>query len=124
MIGPPVRAAGVLLCVFAAGVLAGMFVERHSAYPMTAASAPMPVSHETTMAELRKVLELDDRQAAAIERVFTEHQQIVQQAWEELRPEVQEAMFEVHQEILGLIRSDQQVRFRLWLRQRHEGRPH
>jgi Spy/CpxP family protein refolding chaperone len=88
------------------------------------AAAPAPVTHETAMAELRSVLALDDAQVAAIETIFAERQKTVQRVWEQLRPEVQHAMADVHHEIDEVLRPDQRDRFLTWLHQRQHNRLH
>jgi hypothetical protein len=123
MTGPRVRATAVLLFVFATGGLTGMLVDRQALGRTSAARAPAPASHQATMAEFRKVLDLDDAQVSAIDGVFARHQRVVQRAWEQLRPEVQEAMFQVHHEVMNLLRPDQQEHFQTWLRQQHEPQP-
>jgi hypothetical protein len=101
-----------------------MVVDRYRLRPLTATSAAAHVSHEAMMSELRQVLDLDEAQMAAIERVFAAHQQTVQHAWEQLRPEVQEAMVRVHDEVTTLLRPEQRERFERWVRERHQARPH
>jgi len=124
MIGPRVRAAGVLVLVFAAGMLAGMVVDRYRLEPLTAPSAVTHASHDAMMTELRQALDLDEAQMAAVEGVFAAHQQAVQHAWEQLRPEVQEAMVRAHDEVTALLRPEQRERFERWVRERHRERPH
>ncbi len=109
-----VRAGAVLLFVFAAGVLTGIIFEHkhsfHRSPPMSAEE-----EHEAAMAELREVLELDDHQVAQIHAILAERRQHVQLMWEQLRPEVQNAMRHVHKEIAELLRPDQRKRFHDWL---------
>ena len=119
MIGHRVRAGAVVLFVFAVGVLAGIVFERHHLTP-TPAAMSVAEEHEAAMAELREVLGLDDRQVAQIHAILTERQQLVQQMWEQLRPEVQSAMRQVHSEIAELLRPEQRERFHNWLTQRLE----
>ena len=126
MTGARMRAALVLLIVFAAGALAGVAFERHHAVPTPTA---MTTEEEQTaaMAELREVAGLDDQQAAAIHAILAEHQDVVQHMWEQLRPEVQGAMLQVHSEIAELLRPDQRERFHDWIqrqREHHLGRHH
>lgn len=123
MTAPRTRAALVLLFVFAAGVLAGIALDRHHLHPTTAPSLATMAEHEAAMAELREVLELDDEQAEQIHALFVDRQEIVQQMWEQLRPEVQAAMREVHLEITALLRPEQRQAFHDWLlRQRQQHR--
>lgn len=77
-------------------------------------------AHEAVMAELREELELDDEQVEQIHAITVKHQEVVQETWEELRPEVQSAMRQVHVEIAELLRPDQRVRFHEWLMRRRE----
>lgn len=126
MIGPRVRAAVVLLFVFAAGAVAGVFLDRHHLAPP---AVPTDVSdklaeHEAAMAELREALDLDDAQVEQIEAVFASHREIVRQMWDQLRPEVQEAMRQVHLEINEILRPEQRERFHAWLMSKREQAPH
>lgn len=118
MTGPSLRAGLALAAVFAAGLLTGMFVERHhggaSLHPDTAQESA------AAMAELREHLELDDEQIEQIHRLLADNQQVVDRMWEQLRPEVQEAMRQVHFEIAELLRPEQRERFHEWLKQQQE----
>lgn len=113
MTGPRIRAAGVLICVFALGVFGGMAYERHSGRHL----ATMSVSdeHEAAMVEMREVLDLDDAQIEQIHGILARHQDVVQHMWEQLRPEVQSAMQQVHTEIADLLRPHQRELFHEWL---------
>ena len=114
MMGPRARAGGVLLFIFALGVLAGVAYERHFvARPLTTMSAAD--EHEAAMAELQELLELDEDQVAQIHRILAERQHMVQLKWEQLRPEVQDAMRQVHADIGELLHPDQRKRFHEWL---------
>ncbi len=119
MIGPRFRAGLVLLFVFAAGVLAGMFFERHHALSLHASMSPADL-HAAAMVDMREALDLDDRQVEQIHAIMSERQQLVEHLWEQLRPEVQSAMREVHAEIADLLRPDQRERFHSWLAERRE----
>jgi len=119
MMGPRVRAGGVLLFIFALGVLAGVAYERHFvARPLLTMSAAD--EHEAAITELRELLDLDEEQVAQIHRILAERQQLVQRKWEELRPEVQNAMRQVHTDIGELLHPDQRGRFHEWLIQRRK----
>ena len=124
MIGPRVGAGVVLLFIFGSGVVTGMFVERHhpDRIQMTISAA---AEHGETMADMREALGLDDQQVEAIEAILAERQHVVQILWEQLRPEVQQAMRQVHAEIGDLLRPDQRERYHDWLnRRREQGLPH
>lgn len=116
MIGPRLRAAAVLLCVFAAGALAGTGFERHH-LGRVAASVSLLGENEVAITELREFLDLDDEQVAQIHAVMAKNQHAVQLMWEQFRPEVQAAMREVHTEIAALLRPDQAARFHSWILQ-------
>jgi len=90
MIGPRVRAGAVLLCVFAAGALAGTAVERHQ-LGRVAASVSLLGEGEVAITELRAFLDLDDEQVAQIHAILADNQHTVQLMWEQFRPEVQAA---------------------------------
>ena len=114
MIGPRVRAAFVLAIVFALGFLAGMAFERHHFRPYRV-SMSAAEEQQAAMAELRELLELDEEQVAQIHAVLADRQHIVQQAWEQLRPELQSEMRQVHVDIAELLRPEQRRRFHEWL---------
>jgi len=112
----------VLLFVFVLGALAGVFVERHHHHSASQSGGLSAEEvHETAMAELQEVLGLDEGQIEQIHAVLAQHQQLVQHAWEQIRPGVQNAMREVHAEIAELLRPEQRERYHEWLsRQRDE----
>jgi Spy/CpxP family protein refolding chaperone len=116
-----VRAAAVLLFVFALGALSGVAFERHHASRTPARTSFSPRDeHAARMAELRDYLELDDEQVARIEAVLHKHREAVHRSWQKLRPEVQSAMHDVHNEIAQLLPPSQRKRFHEWLLERHE----
>ena len=127
---PKAMAALVLLSVFTLGAVAGIFVHGHLGAPLHGlrpAETSTTQLHEEAMEELRATLQLSDEQVTAIESIMAHRQEIVQTMWERLRPEVQEAMQEVHEEIAALLTTEQRQRFHEWLlqqRQRHETQLH
>ena len=121
MIGPRVRAGAVLLCVFAAGALAGTAFERHH-IGRTAASISVMGESGVAIAELTDYLDLDEEQVAQIHAVIAANQNTVELMWEQFRPGVQDAMRDVHLEIAALLRPDQAERFHRWLL-RHASEP-
>ena len=124
MMGQRIRAGVVLLFVFALGALSGIVFERHRTVP-TPVTLSVVEEHAAAIAELRQVLGLDDRQVAQIHAILAERQQVVQLTWEQLRPEVQSAMRQVHVEIAELLRPDQREAYHDWLtRSREQGLPH
>jgi len=120
--GTGIRAGAVLLFVFAAGALAGMVFERHHGFS-TPATRSAVEEHEAAMAELTEALGLDHDQMEQIHAIMVEHQHVVQLKWEELRPEVQEAMRQVHSAIADILHADQIPRFHDWLRNRRAEHP-
>jgi hypothetical protein len=120
MMGQRVWAGTALLFVFALGVFAGAFYERHHAARPTAGLSGAEV-HEAAMAELEEVLGLDAAQIEQIHAVLAARQEFVQEAWEQVRPQVQSAMQEIHVEIAELLRPEQRQAYHEWLnRQRDE----
>ncbi len=120
MSGPGLRAAAALLFVFAAGVFAGIFLDRH--HLMAPATDATPAQeHARALADLRESLELDEHQMDRIHAILADNQQIVQQMWEQLRPEVQTAMRHVHEEIAEQLRPEQIDRFHDWLNRHGTG---
>lgn len=114
MNAPGVRATVVLVVVFALGAFAGAAFERHH---RTAPAAGVSVisTHAEAMSELREILELDEAQTAQIHALLSENQVVVQRMWEQLRPEVQQAMTRVHEQVAAVLRPDQQQRFHEWI---------
>jgi hypothetical protein len=112
----------VLLLVFGLGALAGVFVERHHYHSVVRSGGPSAREvHEAAMAEMHETLGLDDDQIEQIHAVLARHQQLVQRTWEQVRPEVQNVMREVHIEIAELLRPEQREHYHEWLsRQRDE----
>jgi len=122
MIGQRMVAGIVLLFVFALGGIAGVFFDRHHLVPRPGAPTAAEV-HEAAMADLEEFLDLDETQVEQIHAVLANRQHLVQQAWEQVRPEVQSAMLEVHVEIAALLRPEQREHYHAWLtRQREESR--
>lgn len=120
---PGLRAAAVLLAVLALGVVGGYALHDHlDAVPgLHPGSAPSgPELHEAAMRELREVLDLDDTQIEQVHALLADRQETVQRIWEQLRPEVQQAMTEVHEEIAALLRPEQRQRFHEWLQRQRE----
>ena len=118
MIGQRLVAGVVLASVFSLGALSGIFYDRHISGPR-----PTEISgaelHEAAMAELQEALGLDERQIEQIHAVLAGRQQLVQQVWEQVRPEVQNAMREIHIEIAELLRPEQRERYHEWLNRQH-----
>jgi len=125
--GPKLLAAVVVVAVFALGAVAGIAVHGHLGAPLHGPMHQAPATanelHDAAMAELRIQLELTDEQVAAIDSIVARRQETVQRMWEQLRPEVQGAMRDVHEEITALLSPDQRAHFHEWLlaqRQLHE----
>lgn len=120
MIGSRTRAWAVLLFVFAAGVLSGVAFERHHAWPAYSVTVGAEQEHAAALAELRDAVGLDEQQMATVHTILADNQKVVQQMWEQLRPEVQMAMQQVHAQIAELLRPEQQERFHEWLMKRRD----
>lgn len=121
MIGPGLRVVLVIAGVFGAGLVCGVFLERHhSVLPQPQIHSAAVAEHERALEELRVVVGLDDEQMEAVNRIIASHQRVVEMHWEQLRPEVQEAMQQVHHEIAEHLRPDQRERYHLWLQQQRE----
>lgn len=117
MIGPRLRAGVVLLFVFSAGGLAGAAFDRHHHGPRPVVLSEAE-QHEAAIAELRDVIGLDDQQMERVHAILAERQEVVQQMWEQLRPEVQSAMVDVHNEFAEVMRPEQRVLFEEWIQRR------
>ncbi|NKB87263.1 MAG: hypothetical protein GKS06_03460 [Acidobacteria bacterium] len=120
MTGLGVRAAGALLCVFVLGVVTGLAIERHLVARPTVTLIAGAGEHDRRMGELRDALDLDEAQVDEINALVATHQTAVQVLWEQLRPEVQAAMQDVHLEISELLRPEQRERFHDWLMSHQE----
>ena len=118
MIGQRLVAGVVLATVFSLGALSGVFYDRHvsGAWPAELSGAEL---HEAAMAELQEALGLDERQIEQIHAVLAGRQELVQQVWEQVRPQVQNAMREIHIEIAELLRPEQRQRYHEWLNRQH-----
>lgn len=119
-----ILAGVVLLFVFVLGALAGVFVERHHYHSVSRSGGPSAEEvHEVAMAEMQEVLGLDEGQIEQIHAVLARHQQHVQHVWEQVRPQVQSTMNEVHAEIAELLRPEQRERYHEWLTEQSEESP-
>ena len=114
-----VVAGVVLLFVFALGGLTGVFLERHHSVAPSAELSPQEL-HEAAMAEIEEFLELDEQQMEHVHAILANRQDLVQRAWEHIRPEVQSAMLEVHEEIAEILRPEQRARYHEWLSRQHD----
>ncbi len=118
MIGQRLVAGVVLASVFSLGALAGIFYDRHISGPRPTGLSGAEV-HEAAMAELQETLGLDEGQIEQIHAVLARRQELVQHVWEQVRPEVQNAMREIHIEIAELLRPEQRPRYHEWLNRQH-----
>jgi Spy/CpxP family protein refolding chaperone len=119
MTGQRILAGVVLLSVFSLGAFVGIFVDRHNSLRDPAGVSPEEV-HEAAMVELREELGLDEEQIQQIHAIMADRQELVQRIWEQLRPELQAAMTDVHAEIAALLRPEQRQRFHDWLQRRRQ----
>ncbi len=104
--------------IFAAGLASGVAIGKlHSPQPVLGDSAAD--HHQLLMSELDRAIDLDEQQLEQLNKVLGRHQDFVQKAWEQLRPEVEIAMEKVHREIAELLRTDQRERYHEWLLERH-----
>ena len=114
--GQRTRAATVLGCVFLVGALAGIAFDRH--HFGTGATRGADDEHNKAMRQLRNVVGLDDDQIEEVHHILGRHRETVHEAWMKLRPDLSEAMREVHTEIADLLRPEQRARFHEWLSER------
>lgn len=111
---PHVRSAILgAVSLFALGAATGVTVDRHLHAP------PGPMlhieQHERALAHLRDRLHLDAAQLHAIDSVVRGHQEAVDRAWGNLRPQVNSAIDSVHAHIESLLRPEQREAFQEWL---------
>jgi hypothetical protein len=120
MMGQRIWAGTAQLCVLSLGTFAGVFFERHHAVPQSPDSTAAQL-HDTAMSELDELLGLDDEQIEQFHAVLAGRQELVQNAWEQVRPQVTAAMRDIHTDIGELLRPDQRRLYHEWLnRQREE----
>lgn len=115
MIRQRVLAGVVLVSTFSLGAVTGIFIDRHVAISVSHDELSPNEIHEAATAQMQEVLQLDDEQLAKVHAILADRQELVQRAWEEMRPQVQEAMREVHIEIADLLTPEQRERYHAWL---------
>ena len=113
------RAGVALVAVFALGTIAGVFYERHYGERTVTTSTPSS-SHDAAMSELRNDVGLDDEQIAQVHEILARHHDVVERSWRQLRPEVQNAIRQVHVDIADILRPEQRERFHSWLQRRRQ----
>ena len=119
MMGQKLMATVVLVSVFSLGAVTGIFFDRHHAISLDHSLSPGEL-HEAAMAEMVDVLRLDDQQLERIHNILMDRQELVQRAWERMRPQVSEAMAEVHAEIAEVLTPEQVVRYHEWLEKQRQ----
>jgi len=108
----------VLASVFVLGAVVGVAIDRHHYLTLAPAEISAEEMHAAAMAELRDEIGLDDEQIERVHAILASRQELVQELWEQLRPELQAAMQDVHEEIAELLRPEQLGRFHEWLQRR------
>lgn len=113
----PARVKGSLLLAvtFAAGVAAGIGVERR----LASLHAAIAGDAHDSMHRLAADLHLDSDQQRAVNDILVRHQKEVDAAWHTVQPHVLATMESVHQEIERLLRPDQAAAFRKMIDARH-----
>ena len=103
------------MATFAAGVAAGVAVERKGESRHATTSAD---SHDP-MHRLTADLNLDADQQGAIAAVLAKHQKDVDAAWHAVQPHVRSTMDSAHHEIERILRPEQLEKFRKMIDARH-----
>ena len=87
-----VAGAGLVLgAVFGAGLLGGVALERHFFAGPPRVASPQE-AHASALSSLVEALELDEEQTEQVHEIIAANHRVVQESWEELRPQVQSAM--------------------------------
>ncbi|MEE9576139.1 MAG: hypothetical protein V3W35_01905 [Gemmatimonadota bacterium] len=99
------------------GMLTDRFVlaEVRRVEPVTVGEHEAISEHHAASTAFRRVLQLDDGQAAAIHEILLRHQGVVDESWESLRARVHQEVQSAHEEIRVLLSPPQQERFEAWL---------
>jgi len=103
-----VRGTLLLALTFAAGVAIGVLYEQRQ--------VPVPgavgLRAHDALHRLAGDLNLDSAQQQAIAEIFSRHQKEVDATWHAMQPHVRATLDSTHQEVLGILRPDQAVKFR------------
>lgn len=102
-----VRATIVLTMTLAAGVVIGVAYERHRTAEHQAVSAD---AHDA-MHHLTRELDLDPAQQKAIAEILARRQGEVDSTWHAVQPHVRATLDSTMQEIAGVLRADQLVKY-------------
>lgn len=113
----PVWVRGMLLlaATFAGGVAAGVGYERRQrpAHDVVGLDA-----HEA-MHRLVLDLDLDSVQQQKISEIIARHQKDVDATWHAMQPHVRATLESTHEEIAGILRPEQAVKFRSMIQRMH-----
>jgi hypothetical protein len=109
------RAGVVLAVTLAAGIAAGMAIERHRA------ATPQAVVREAhdAMHHFTRELNLDSAQQTAIAQILARHQREVDSTWHTVQPHVRATLDSTRQEIAGVLRPDQLAKYRSMMAATH-----
>lgn len=113
----PRWAKGTLLLAvtFASGVVIGVVYERRQ---VPARDAVRLEAHDA-LHRLASDLNLDSAQQQAITEILSRHQKEVDAAWHAMQPHVRATLDSSHEEILGVLRPEQAVKFRRMMETMH-----
>lgn len=110
-----VKGTLLLAMTLVAGVAIGVAYERHR----TAAHEGVAMEAHDAMHRFTRALDLDAAQQAAIAQILARHQGELDSAWHAVRPHVRATLDSAHQEIVGVLRPDQVVRYRQMMEAAH-----
>jgi hypothetical protein len=113
-----VKGTLLLAMTLAAGVALGVGYERQRAAAHRAVGAD---AHDA-MHRFTRELDLDSAQQAAIAQILARHQGEVDSTWHALQPHVRAALDSTSQEIMGVLRPDQVVKYREMIEAMHPAR--
>jgi hypothetical protein len=103
-----VKGTGLLAMTLAAGIALGVAYERHR----TAAPDPVAMEAHDAMHRLSRALDLDAAQQAAIAQILARHQGELDSTWHAVQPHVRATLDSTRQDIIGILRPDQVVKYR------------
>ena len=117
---PWVKGSLVLALTLAAGVAIGIGYERRR---VVSHQAETPGSHHM-LQRLKTELQLDSAQTRAVEAILTRRQGSVDSTWHAIRPHVHAMLDSTLQEIVRILRPDQEAKYRRLMEGKHPNTLH
>ncbi len=111
-----VKGTSLLALTLAAGVTIGVSYERHR----TAAHEAVGMDAHDAMHRFTRALDLDAAQQTAIAQILARHQGDVDSTWHAVQPHMRATLDSAQQEIVGVLRPDQVVKYRQMIEATHQ----